>query len=212
MYVPHPSQELQALFARKPYQGADPSTATFLFVGLDANYDPSVESTPSFSSIAEYHEDGVAFWRSYGVHHPFLLPSYRGDGRRYHLNFSRIGFAPSHAHLVSFVELLHVPTVGRSQLAAGDLSFSHLRQLNSLIRTGNAQHIFVSAGVTLLMRESGAFPWLPKKPLTSGTLPVLHREGGRTVYSHLHFSNYGKFQQQLEAEARAIHFLLPRAG
>lgn len=212
MYLPHPSRELQARFLQRPFQGAEPSSATFMFVGLDANYDPSIETSTSYSSILEYHEDGVAFWRGHGVHHPFLLPSYRGDGRRYHLNFSRIGFASSHAHLVSFVELLHVPTVGRSNLSVGDLDSSHLRALDSFIRAGNAQHIFVSAGVARLMRETRAFPWLPKQPLTSGTLPVLHREGGRTVYLHLHFSNYGKFQQKLEAEARAIHSLLPRDG
>lgn len=68
--------------------------ATFLFVGLDANYSPDLEASPSFQSVLEYHEDGVAFWRRYGVHHPFLLPEYRGDGRRYHRTFAKIGFKP----------------------------------------------------------------------------------------------------------------------
>lgn len=76
MYLLHPSRELQARFSQRPYQGAEPASATFLFVGLDANYAPSIASSASFSSILDYHEDGVAFWRSHGVHHPFLLPTY----------------------------------------------------------------------------------------------------------------------------------------
>jgi hypothetical protein len=91
MYRPHPSAELNAKFAARPYQGVEPSAATFLFVGLDANYSLDLEQSPSFRRVLEYHEDGVAFWQRYGVHHPFLLPEYRGDGRRYHRTFARIG-------------------------------------------------------------------------------------------------------------------------
>jgi hypothetical protein len=209
MYRPHPSAELNAKFAARPYQGVEPSAATFLFVGLDANYSLDLEQSPSFRRVLEYHEDGAAFWKRYGVHHPFLLPEYRGDGRRYHRTFTRIGLKPQHAALVSFAELLHVPTVGRSELAAEDLDPSHLAKLNEAILHGNAKHIFVSAGVRRLMQAGGAFPWLPKKLPASGRLGVLYSEPSRTVYSHLHFSNYGKFQQQLEAERRAIAALLP---
>ena len=209
MYQLHPSGELNARFRRRPYQGAEPSAAAFLFVGLDANYDPEVERSPSFRDVLEYHEDGVGFWRRHGVHHLFLLPNYRGDGRRYHRTFARIGFTPKHAELVSFVELLHVPTVGRSKLEPKDLDASHLVRINDAILQGSAKYIFVSAGVTRLMHSSKAFPWLPKEPTGTGALRVLYRDPSRTVYSHLHFSNYGKFQQKLEEEARAIAALLP---
>lgn len=209
MYQPHPSSELNAHFRHRPYQGVEPSTTTFLFVGLDANYEADLERLPSFQRVLEYHQDGVAFWRQHGVHHPFLLPQYRGDGRRYHRTFARIGFTPAHASLVSFAELLHVPTVGRSKLTPQDLDPSHLDWLNSAILRGTAEHIFVSAGVARLMLASKAFPWLPKKTAASGPLGIIYREPSRTVYSHLHFSNYGKFQQQLEEEARAIAALLP---
>jgi hypothetical protein len=181
----------------------------FLFIGLDANYSADLEQSSSFRSVLEYHQDGVNFWRSHGVHHPFLLPNYRGDGRRYHTTFARIGFTPVHAHLVSFAELLHVPTVGKSQLTAQDLDASHLSWLNAAILQGSAKHVFVSAGVARLMRESKAFPWLPREVVRSEQLDVFYRDSSRTVYSHLHFSNYGKFQQRLEAEARAIASLLP---
>lgn len=209
MYEPHPSHELNTQFRHRPYQGANPSEATFLFVGLDANYDPELERSASFPNVLEYHQDGVAFWHRHGVHHPFLLPGYRGDGRRYHRTFASIGFKPKHAHLVSFAELLHIPTVGRSNLAPQDLDPLHLRWLNEAILHGKAKHIFVSAGVVRLMRASKAFPWLPRDSISSGALRILYSEPVRTVYLHLHFSNYGKFQKQLEEEANAIAALLP---
>jgi hypothetical protein len=42
-YLLHPSEKLNAHFREKPWQGADPFNAHFLFVGLDANYDPEIE-------------------------------------------------------------------------------------------------------------------------------------------------------------------------
>ena len=209
MFQPHPSEALNKHFRHRPYQGVEPSKAEFLFVGLDANYSPELENTPLFHSVLEYHHDGVAFWRRHGVHHPFLLPDYRGDERRYHKTFARIGFTSKHADLVSFAELLHVPTLGRSKLVPQDLDSAHLETINSSILYGQAKHIFVSAGVMRIMEASKAFPWLPKKPLGDGPLSLLYRTDSRSVYSHLHFSNYGKFQLQLEQEARAIATLLP---
>ncbi len=210
MYESHPSSELNAQFRQRPYQGVEPSLATFLFVGLDANYEANIEWSPSFQGVLEYHEDGVAFWRRHGVHHPFLLPEYRGDGRRYHRTFAHIGFKPKHAELVSFAELLHVPTVGRNKkLAPNDLDPSHLQKLNAAILHGKAKHVFVSDKVACLMRASKAFLWLPKKAPASGLLRVLYSEPLRSVYSHLHFSCYGVFQQRLEEEARAIAALIP---
>lgn len=69
MYGPHPSPELRDYFNRKPYQGADPASALILFLGLDANYSEAISESPFFERILEYHQDGVAFWRQYGVHH-----------------------------------------------------------------------------------------------------------------------------------------------
>lgn len=167
MYQSHPSEELNAQFRHRPYQGVEPSAATFLFVGLDANYSATIERSPSFQSVLEYHQDGVAFWRRYGVHHPFLLPEYRGDGRRYHRAFARIGFTPGHATLVSFAELLHVPTVGRNKLVPQDFDPAHLHRLDAAIRHGNAKHIFVSASVARLMQASKTFPWLLNESVAS---------------------------------------------
>lgn len=79
VYYAHTSELLNREFTARPFQGATPESATFLFVGLDANYSPTIEQSPVFPRLLEYLKDGVAFWRRYGVHHPFLLPGYRGD-------------------------------------------------------------------------------------------------------------------------------------
>ncbi|WP_426189622.1 hypothetical protein [Massilia sp. DWR3-1-1] len=212
MYQPHPSPILKSLFSLKPFQGAEPKSATFLFVGLDANYDEEIELKPIFKDVLSYHENGVKFWNQRGVHHPFLLPQYSGDGHRYHRSFARIGFRPEHATLVSFVELLDFPTVGRSSLTVQDLDPKYLQHLNSLILEGSAKYIFLSAGVARLMKISKQFPWLRAVTGSAGILPVIHSDGLRTVYLHLHFSNYGKFQKQMDLEADAIRSLLFKSG
>lgn len=209
MFVPHPSKELTDLFIEKPYQGAPPDQALFLFIGLDANYDARLAEKPIFKKILEYHVDGVKFWMQNGVHHPFLLAEYTGDGRFYHRSFSRIGFAPGHANLVSFTELLNIPTVGRSRLAVDDLDLGHLEKLNNSILSGAAKHVFLSGEVARLMRSSRMFPWLPKIALEGpDTLGVWYQTGVKTVYSHLHFSVYGKFADRKTREAIAIRELL----
>ena len=204
MYQQHPSTQLLELFRDRPYQGAVPEEAEFVFIGLDANYAEDLERTPSFSAVLEYHTDGVAFWCRHGVHHPFLLSTYRGDGRRYHQNFARLGFKSSWASKISFVELLHLPTVGRSKLDANDLDSRHLTRIDSLVRSGEHRKVFLSAGVARLMRASGRFGWLEGHRPASDLLPVLYSHGNTSVHLHLHFSNYGKFQIQMEREAREI--------
>lgn len=212
MYTIHPSTELNAKFHMRPFQGVEPRVATFLFIGLDANYCKHIETSPIFASLLEYHDDGVEFWRRHRVHHPFLLPGYSGDGQRYHRTFARIGFRPEHAPLVSFAEILHVPTVGCSKLSVADLNRSHLQLINDAILNGQSKHTFISAGVARLMHESGAFGWLPTSLPTGKVLPVIHQHAGGTVYLHLHFSNYGKFQVRLNAEADAIAEILTNYG
>ena len=209
MYVAHPSSELSDLFVRKPHQGAAPEESSFLFVGLDANYEAKIDQMPIFSAIREYHNDGVGFWRKYGVHHPFLLPTYSGDGKFYHRSFAQIGFGVEHADLVSFVELLHLPTVGRSNIVTTDLDSSHLNKLNFAMIDGKAAHIFLPTGVVRLMLKTGAFPWLQPYPIERvGSLCVLFRNPTKVVYSHLHFSVYGKFQLKKVEQAAAIRSLL----
>ncbi|WP_155247931.1 hypothetical protein ABL841_20350 [Variovorax paradoxus] len=203
MYKPHPSQRLTDLFRAKPYQGARPQDAEFVFMGLDANYDADIERGRAFDSVLEYHADGVAFWQRHGVHHPFLLPGYRGAGQPYHQNFAKVGLRSEDARRVSFVELLNVPTIGGHDLAVEDLDPQHLDELNALILGGARRNVFLSDKVAKLMRRSGRFGWL-RKPIANQVLPVLHKVGATTVYQHLHFSNYGKFQGRMTIEAAAI--------
>jgi len=191
-YELHPSGRLKAYFQERPWQGADPFQAVFLFVGLDANYDPSIEET--LPEVFDYLDDGVAFWRRHGkgVHHPFRLPRYHGTGKKYHDRFAEIGFAPEHAPWVSFVELLHLPTTGRSTLTPSDLSPDHLRFLARIFNNGSAKYVILPQGVARLMRRTACFPWLPVKPLRSdGDLSVLREQNGQTVFEMYHFSCYG---------------------
>ena len=209
MFLPHPSKALKDLFASKPHQGIDPDKATFLFVGLDANYALDLAEKPIFDKVLEYHADGVGFWLKHKVHHPFLLHEYKGDGRFYHQSFAKMGFTPSQANLVSFTELLHIPTVGRSRLTEDDLDRMHLETLNHSILAGEATHVFLSGAVARLMRKSCLFPWLPRAPIgSSGPLGVWYKAGTKTVYSHLHFSVYGKFAERKALEALAMREIL----
>ena len=208
MYLRHPSKALNELFKAKPFQGNAPENSKFIFIGLDANYQENIEQESSFQDVLEYHHDGVKFWHSRGVHHPFLLPNYHGDGRRYHRNFSRIGFAPQDAELVSFVELLDVPTTGRSKLVSEDLAEHHLNYLQRIVIEGVAEHIFVSSGVLKILQTRRQFNWLKDAKRSNSILPVIYRNGAQSVHLHLHFSNYGKFQAQMDLEADAIKSLL----
>jgi hypothetical protein len=212
MFTPHPSPALNTLFAERPWQGADPLAARLLFIGLDANYAADIETSPIFPALLDYHRDGAAFWRRHGVHHPFLLPQYRGDGLRYHRNFAKIGFTAEHAAQVCFIELLHVPTVGRNALSASDFDRGHLGLIDRAIRQGAARHVFVSDRVLRLMSASGGFAWLPNRHATEGALTTVWSDGERRLYKHLHFSNYGKFEARLRAEADAILALAGKAG
>ena len=156
---------------------------------------PTIETSSIFSKIIEYHEDGVAFWQKYGVHHPFLLPDYPGDRRKdgcpYHRNFSKIGFKPEHASQVSFVELLNVPTVGRNELNSNDFDTDHLKWLNALIVESNIEHIFISQTVESQMQKTRVFPLLNTQTQDKEIiLPRLFSNGTKNIYKHLHFSCY----------------------
>jgi hypothetical protein len=169
-YGPHPSEALREVFRSKPYQGQDPRVAKLIVLGTDANYSPRVSDHAFFSTILEYHEDGVGFWRRNGVHHPFLLPSYpfdrRRDGVRYHRNFQKLGLGPKHADLVSFVELLDMPTIGVT--VEGTflrlLRPAHLAWLEDALFSGGRKLVLINQRlmrtVHQMQQRSGALPIL----------------------------------------------------
>ena len=121
-YGIHPSVELQQLFREQevPTQGQSIGQASVIFIGLDANYSADLLAYPDFfERILEYHRDGVGFWKSHGVHHPFLLPNYplpkTGGGVPYHRHFRAMNLTSGYADAVAFAELLNVPTTGRTE-------------------------------------------------------------------------------------------------
>ena len=181
---------------------------------MDANYHETIEQSGIFGSVLRYHEDGVAYWQETGLHHPFLDARYTGDGRRYHRQFAKIGIDSRHAARISFVELLEVPTVGRSVLTVADLNPHHLAWLDTAMRHGTATRIFVSHNVLKLMRASAAFSWLPDASAFRATaddaLRAWRYDDRRTIFLHLHFSVYGKFAARSAAEGKAMAALIDR--
>ena len=209
MYHIHPNKYLNKLFAIRPYQGVAPEEAKYLFVGLDANYDKEIEQSEVFPQVIEYLQDGVAFWEKYGVHHPFLLPAYRGDGKFFHRSFARIGLTKKYAKDVCFIELVDVPTYGKSSLEVDDLNINHLARIKRALEGGVARYVFISTSVGSLMKKSGMFPWLPSKPkATHSPLKLWGTVGAVHLLWHYHFSVYGKFEKVKSTQLDEIGRLL----
>ena len=147
----HPSPPLNFYFGRRPFQGVDPSNAQHIFIGEDANFAPDIEAQEIWPQVEDYLLDGVQFWANHGVHHPFLLPGYNGQGSPYHRwfdwvfnhedgrgNAPKVPLPPSIRNGISFVELLNRPTVGDKNIHDPDmLQFAqrtgHIRWLACLI-------------------------------------------------------------------------------
>jgi len=188
-YGVHRSDALRELFHAKPFQGADPATATFLFMGSDANFADDIESSRVFGDVCDYLRDGVAFWRSKGRHHPFLLDAYAGSGRRYHRRFEKIGFKPEHAAQVSFVEAFHLPTFGSGQPFASMLQPEHVERLEDWVMHGASRYVFIPKSVLALLHRAGGFPWLDAEPAGHrASLPVLHESPGKVIFAPYHLS------------------------
>lgn len=198
-YTPHHSPRLIAHFANTPWQGTNPMEAIFLFVGLDANFNPNIDETLPIerrhiisAEVFDYLDNCFNWWDRVEVHHPFRLPSYNGDGSRYHETIAEIGFTSRNAGFVSFVELLNMPTTGRSNLILADLSLDCLSDLNNIFVNGEARYIFVSGKVTKLMRQSNRFrPLLPNPLPIDGDLKVLRNENGKIIYEMYHPACWG---------------------
>jgi hypothetical protein len=200
------------MFMAQPWQGCDPMKARFLFVGLDANYPKNVETT--LPELFDYLNNGVQFWKDgdEGVHHPFLLSRFQGrSGKRYHKRFAEIRFKPVHAELVSFVELLHLPTEA-GELIVEDLSQEHLFFLRDVFDKGDAKYIFVCMGVTELLRQADRkwrtawFQWARQLPQeVDGELEVLRKQDGHTIYRMYHFSvRFPRHVERLNAQIEQI--------
>ncbi|MBQ0721839.1 MAG: hypothetical protein KBT89_16760 [Gammaproteobacteria bacterium] len=200
-YGVHPSEELVEIFSRKPYQGADPFKSKVVVIGNDANYSPDISSHNFFRNIIDYHEDGVKFWQTYGVHHPFLLDDYpfdkRKGGVRYHSNFQKMGFESTFADGFSFVELLAVPTIGNTgsdidaffQL----LDREHLEWLESVVFEGSKNFVLVNQtlakNIVKISKRHGALKNLAEVLKGSALGEMAFQSDSVVIYNGYSFSH-----------------------
>jgi len=195
----HPAKKLVELFRKRPFQGQHPELAKIIFLSSDANYSPEISNHSFFEKILEYQADGVAFWKRYGCHHPFLLESYpfnkTKDGVPFHRNFSKLGLTSAHACHISFLELLDVPTIGNKsedrELFFDLLSLEHLRYIHSLICSGENKLFFVSRGVlrdmARIKRSLPVFEFLNNNPCRENQYTqTIHKNQIIEIY---HFSS-----------------------
>ena len=196
----HTSSEMVGLFNKKPFQGQSPEKAEIIFLSSDANYSPEISDHDFFARILEYQEDGVAFWKKYGCHHPFLLEDYPFNrnmaGVPFHRNFKKLGLGPECAEHISFLELLDIPTIGnKSQnrnLFYNLISESHLKYIENLMLGGGGKLFFVSNGVLIdilkLKKKYQLFEWLDFEPGNSKKYSKFIN--GNQIQEIYHFSAY----------------------
>lgn len=145
-----------------------------MIVELDANYAPGIaQSERFFEQILEYHQNGVAFWRKYGVHHPFLLESYpfkrNTGGVPYHRKFGWMGLTADYAEHVSFIELLPIPTTGQTnEKRFGELfDTEHAGRIDRLAVTGEPRMVVLRKTLSNYMQHAkktrNVFAWLPDR-------------------------------------------------
>ncbi|MEO5328180.1 MAG: hypothetical protein H7829_08035 [Magnetococcus sp. THC-1_WYH] len=227
MYGKHPSQELNRIFEEKPYQGQNPKFASILIVGRDANYleeimdeklFDKITKRPFFHEILKYHDDGVAFWKGNGKHHPFLLPGYplnrTGGGVPYHRNFAKMGLGSSFADKISFVELLNIPTTGITGKNVNKffemLDLHHLQELEDIFLNSGKKTVFISPKILEVLKRihlnHGIFSWL--FPINNELdkmdgLPVVYKKGDMVMVRACNFS-YGGIHKQLDDIKRII--------
>jgi len=195
-YGKHGSSQLNELFNQKPYQGQNPSKAKFIFVGLDANFAQDIESTEFFPSIKEYLTDGVEFWTKHKRHHPFLLEGYKGDGVTYHKRFAKLNLDSSYADKISFVELLDIPTFGKTDFKEFYrlLDLKHISYLEAIfMNESQDKTIFISRGVFRQLQRikkiHNVFNWLPELPVRKlNSLFRVHKTATLEMYLMTHFS------------------------
>jgi hypothetical protein len=194
----HPSVLLNNLYKEKNHQGADPKTATILFVGRDPNWAIDVENMSMFHFVSDYLNDGVHFWKTHNIHHPFLLPSYKGDGKRYHTIFSKLKLDSKHSNQISFIELIGFPTTGMAKkdnksfqgFLISDLNLDHLIHLDNLINDLN-KAFFVAWGLIddfqFIYKKTGLFQKFAN--LDKRDMDINDLNEFENVFLHKHFSD-----------------------
>lgn len=198
IFQKHASKLLNELYLKKNYQGANPADARILFVGRDPNWASDVETKEVFYYISEYLTDGVSFWNKYNIHHPFLLPNYKGDGRRYHKIFSKLNVESSASNKISFVELIGFPTTGMAksnnklflEYLTSETNKNHLMNLDSFLSDTNKM-IFIAWGLIedfkFLNTKTGLFKKFAD--LDKSKMDISDLNEFENVFIHRHFSD-----------------------
>lgn len=198
IFEKHPSQLLNELYSKKSYQGANPIEAKILFVGRDPNWAIDVENKEMFNFVSEYLTDGVSFWKKHNIHHPFLLPNYKGDGKRYHRIFSKLKADSNASNKISFVELIGFPTTGMAkknnkaflEYLLSENNKNHLIELDILLNDLD-KTIFIAWGLIedfkILNNKTGLFEKFAK--LDKSVMDISDLNQFENIFIHKHFSD-----------------------
>jgi len=194
----HPSKLLNDLYLKKNYQGANPINAKVLFVGRDPNWAIDVETQEMFNSVSEYLNDGITFWKKNNIHHPFLLPNYKGDGKRYHRIFSKLKIESRFSSNISFVELVGFPTTGMAktnnkiyrEFLLLESNRNNLLELDKLLNHSDKK-IFIAWGLMddfkFLYNKTGLFKKFAE--LLKSEMNINDLNQSDNIYIHRHFSD-----------------------
>jgi hypothetical protein len=209
-YGEHGFKKLGELYEAKPYQGQDPRIAKVIFLGRDANYPQALtEDRPFFNYILEYHQNGVAFWEKYKIHHPFLHPENPFNknkdkrfkaGVKYHRVFAKMGLDHHYAKSISFAEILNKATAGNTgedehNWFSNNIDDAHIAMLEQLFSGQDEKIVFIfktvlSVDLVKVYKKTGRFGWLldaNRKSAEDEPDCILTRNGVR-FYKCNHFS------------------------
>ena len=212
----HPSRLLNELYKKNAHQGANPKEATILFVGRDPNWAIDIEEMPIFSLVTDYLTDGIRFWKTHNIHHPFLLPDYKGDGKRYHTIFSKLKLESKFSSQIAFVELIGFPTTGMSKknnkafqnFLISELNREHLIELDNLINDTD-KIIFIAWGLIddfkFIHEKRGLFLKFSKLKKLEMNINDLNQF--ENIFIHKHFSDSISNQTIDKISEKIITFL-----
>lgn len=192
----HPCDELNKAY--QWYQGQNPYSAKFIFIGKDANFSSDISTSRIFNEVLKYLADGVKYWRCKKRHHPFLSPLYeKGPGYKYHHSFSKMGLSFEYADKISFVELLDFPTCGNTTppRLMTLLNVGHIKKLDDLLQSStNKKAVYIARGAYPILYEIGkekhCFKCLPEPQIAHKNEQRFERNKLYTVYDDKNLKVY----------------------
>jgi len=179
----HPSEKLQEIFIKRPFQIQEPEKAKIIFLGFDANLDMEIEQNEKFYiQMLMYLDDGVRYWKRKGDHTPMLAPEYKGGGKRYHKRFQKLGFSKDNAEDICFTELLKWCTYGNMskgkalymEMLRSAENKKHLERIKRLAALENV--ICMPKGVKALIDKEKLFDTNTDKIITHTHLAYISNE------------------------------------